>query len=399
MPTGFAGHRTSCARSRRWRPRAARSGGSNEGDRGPLCPRRGTLCRLGRDRARGRGLLAGRRGGGPDPARDPPAARAARAAGRGGARPRGGGDAGLSAQPAGRAGADRRVACRGARGRHRAADGACGGACADPARHGAGGRGCRGGADGGARGAARGGVRPHPRGDRDLGAGGGACVAGPQPFAQPLRGGRDRVLDDGLARRSLGRACLDRAALPRGRGVPDLRDGARPRCADAGRGCGGEHGGRSGPPQAQARDRDGGAHRGGDGGGGGDRLRGPCRAAPLAPSGRRAAVAAASGLGARGGGDGAGGGYRRAADRARARPQARGADGAGGGAVLSAPHLAASGAGAVMDLELRDLTVRRGGRVVLAGASLTVAPGEFVGLLGPNGAGKTTLLRAALGLQ
>ena len=52
-----------------------------------------------------------------------------------------------------------------------------------------------------------------------------------------------------------------------------------------------------------------------------------------------------------------------------------------------------------MDLELRDLTVRRGGRVVLAGASLTVAPGEFVGLLGPNGAGKTTLLRAALGLQ
>ncbi|MFZ8942413.1 MAG: ATP-binding cassette domain-containing protein, partial [Gemmobacter sp.] len=53
----------------------------------------------------------------------------------------------------------------------------------------------------------------------------------------------------------------------------------------------------------------------------------------------------------------------------------------------------------MMTLDLRDLTVRRGGREVLSGATLAVGPGEFVGLLGPNGAGKTTLLRAALGLE
>jgi iron complex transport system ATP-binding protein len=49
-------------------------------------------------------------------------------------------------------------------------------------------------------------------------------------------------------------------------------------------------------------------------------------------------------------------------------------------------------------LDLQAATVRRGPAVVLAGASLSVAPGEVVGVLGANGAGKTTLLRAALGL-
>ncbi|HHW34646.1 MAG TPA: ATP-binding cassette domain-containing protein, partial [Paracoccus solventivorans] len=51
-----------------------------------------------------------------------------------------------------------------------------------------------------------------------------------------------------------------------------------------------------------------------------------------------------------------------------------------------------------MSLSLRDLTVRRGGRVVVDRVSLSVAPGSFIGLIGPNGAGKTTLMRAALGL-
>ncbi len=50
-------------------------------------------------------------------------------------------------------------------------------------------------------------------------------------------------------------------------------------------------------------------------------------------------------------------------------------------------------------IELRDLAVRAGSRVVLAIERLAVGRGEFVGLLGPNGAGKTTLLRSCLGMQ
>lgn len=47
---------------------------------------------------------------------------------------------------------------------------------------------------------------------------------------------------------------------------------------------------------------------------------------------------------------------------------------------------------------LTDLSARHGRKMVLEGASLTVAAGEVVGVVGPNGAGKTSLLRVGLGL-
>lgn len=49
-------------------------------------------------------------------------------------------------------------------------------------------------------------------------------------------------------------------------------------------------------------------------------------------------------------------------------------------------------------LEVRELTVRFGKRVVLDDVTFHVPVGEFLCLCGPNGAGKSTLLKAILGL-
>jgi lipopolysaccharide export system ATP-binding protein len=49
-------------------------------------------------------------------------------------------------------------------------------------------------------------------------------------------------------------------------------------------------------------------------------------------------------------------------------------------------------------LELKHLVKQYGGKPVVSGLSLSVAPGEIVGLLGPNGAGKTTAFYMAVGL-
>lgn len=50
-------------------------------------------------------------------------------------------------------------------------------------------------------------------------------------------------------------------------------------------------------------------------------------------------------------------------------------------------------------IEVRGLTVRRTGNVVLDNLEFTVPEGSVTGLLGPNGSGKTTLLRCVVGAQ
>jgi ABC-2 type transport system ATP-binding protein len=50
-------------------------------------------------------------------------------------------------------------------------------------------------------------------------------------------------------------------------------------------------------------------------------------------------------------------------------------------------------------VEIDALHVRRGGRRVLDGLSLTIPAGRVIGLLGPSGSGKTTLMRAIVGVQ
>ncbi len=48
-------------------------------------------------------------------------------------------------------------------------------------------------------------------------------------------------------------------------------------------------------------------------------------------------------------------------------------------------------------LEAREVTIKYGARIAVAGVSLTLSPGEVIAILGPNGAGKSTLLRALNG--
>jgi ABC-2 type transport system ATP-binding protein len=50
-------------------------------------------------------------------------------------------------------------------------------------------------------------------------------------------------------------------------------------------------------------------------------------------------------------------------------------------------------------IEVSELVIRRGGKVVLDHINLAVQEGGVTGLLGPNGSGKTTLLRAVVGTQ
>jgi ATPase subunit of ABC transporter with duplicated ATPase domains len=50
-------------------------------------------------------------------------------------------------------------------------------------------------------------------------------------------------------------------------------------------------------------------------------------------------------------------------------------------------------------MHTKSLTVGTGGRQLLAGLDLVIAPGDVVGLVGPNGAGKSTLLRTFAGLH
>ncbi len=49
-------------------------------------------------------------------------------------------------------------------------------------------------------------------------------------------------------------------------------------------------------------------------------------------------------------------------------------------------------------VELRSVTVERGGRTLIADVDMALAPGRLTVLIGPNGAGKSTALKVASGV-
>lgn len=55
--------------------------------------------------------------------------------------------------------------------------------------------------------------------------------------------------------------------------------------------------------------------------------------------------------------------------------------------------------GRVPAVEIRRVSVTRGGRTVLGGIEASIAAGRITGLFGPSGSGKSTLLRSIVGVQ
>src|SRR5688572_33194484 len=54
---------------------------------------------------------------------------------------------------------------------------------------------------------------------------------------------------------------------------------------------------------------------------------------------------------------------------------------------------------AAITLEVRDMAVRRGGRIVVNEVSFRAQRGELLAIMGASGSGKTTVLRAIAGLD